>query len=967
MNLLATQQTNIRVDYMKRYLYYAFLCLTLSGCGGGEDDGGSTSSSKKAKAAKACTTPMANGKGELPWDKKTKKYSTTCKVISCNTGYVKNTGTNRCDIPVLGKYVDNLGREKSCKSVGSTPTGGFDTFLANTGAVPTATDCNFSCKSGYVKSVSTYSCNKAKPCAIADGGGQNRWKSATSTYSTTCEVVDCNTGFVKNTGTNSCDIPGTGKYADNGVAKDCSSITGGTGGFNAFAGNTGAVSTPTGCGFSCNTGFVKSGRSCNFPSLGKYVTAGGIEASCDSNSITTEGTAAATWIAGAASTDTTCPFSCTAGYVKDASAGKCKYPTLGYYADAQGAELSCTDISGIPNFNTWVVGAATADDACPFSCASGYTISGRMCRKARPQTLALGTDTSHVLFDNGEVEAWGEVNAFPWRSHIKEDLRSHTPQALVSGGHHQCIILENAGLNHGSLMCWGRNGDGQLGVGDTNSRSTPTAVTATFLGDAGDGTPKTVKSVSAGKLHTCALLNDDTVKCWGKNTTAQIGGGSGGNKTISGSAGDPLSGKASRIAAGGFHTCAVLSDKSVKCWGYNFNSQTGGGTPILGGSNTATEIAMGELSSCAILNNGSVVCWGHLNTSPNLGTKTAIGVAVGAGHACALLKDKTVKCWGKGRNVYGQVGGGTGGSDRVLRGTVGDPLGGQIAIEIVAGYNHTCAIMDSDHSVKCWGKNTDNSGVGFYGQIIGEVAMTGGSDGTGTSAGETAMLTAASTPTATALDSDANGKVCGLAFAGGAILMNKNYNSGGSTTISNVIESMITAIGSSVTMGGTNITLSRKGSDKIEATVNSAVFEGMTLTIYHDDNGGDCTTTRVGINIPLTGGSGAAVAEGLWVISERYTAGSGDMAVNLDSVHLDLGTTDLSKEKIADKIIAEVNGGSWAGKQYKDLPYTATKLDGDSSDGDDCPDNNFCVVFERFFKGTEGNYDIPFGDFDYEH
>ena len=67
--------------------------------------------------------------------------------------------------------------------------------------------------------------------------------------------------------------------------------------------------------------------------------------------------------------------------------------------------------------------------------------------------------------------------------------------------------------------------------------------------------------------------------------------------------------------------------------------------------------------------------------------------------------------------------------------------------------------------------------------------MTGGTNGTGTSTGETATLTAASTPTATALDSDANGKVCGLALASGAILMNKDYNSGGSTTISDVIDS----------------------------------------------------------------------------------------------------------------------------------------------------------------------------------
>ena len=87
-------------------------------------------------------------------------------------------------------------------------------------------------------------------------------------------------------------------------------------------------------------------------------------------------------------------------------------------------------------------------------------------------------------------------------------------------------------------MCWGDNGNGRLGVGDTNSRTTPTAVSV--LGNDVNGDPYTVKSVAAGGNFTCALLNDDTVKCWGSNGWGQIGGGSGGNKTISGTVGGPL-------------------------------------------------------------------------------------------------------------------------------------------------------------------------------------------------------------------------------------------------------------------------------------------------------------------------------------------------------------------------------------------------------------------------------------------
>ncbi len=769
-----------------------------------------------------------------------------------------------------------------------------------------------------------------------------------------------------------CNIPDTGKYADNGVEKDCSPITGGTGGFNAFAVNRGAVATATGCGFSCNTGFVKSGRTCNFPSTGSFVNAQGIEASCDSNPITIEGAAVATWIAGAAATAATCPFSCTAGYAVDSSGRECSFPSLGHYVNNQGTESLCTDISGITGFGSWLEGAATADDACPFSCASGYTMLGRICR--RPEMLALGTETSHILFSNGEVEAWGKVSTSPWRSHIKENLGGNTPQALVSGGHHQCIILKNSTLNHGRLMCWGANDEEQLGVGDTNPRTTPTAVGHTILGDTGGGVPNTVKSVAAGDKYTCALLNDDTVVCWGNNSNGQIGGGSGANNTISGTVGGPLgSGNADRIAVGMKHTCAVLSDKSVQCWGHNRYSQTGGGTPSLGAGKTATEIATGGVISCAILNDASVKCWGHSGSFPNLGVgKTATQIAAGRSHACAILNDKTVSCWGSWEIDYSQIGGGTAASDRVLRGTLGDPLGGQTAIQIAAGYKHTCAVMESDNSVKCWGKNIDNNNSGFYGQIIGEVAMTGGSDGTGTSTGETATLTTASTPTATSLDSDANGQICALTLS--RVLVRDymitgvlRYNTGSGTDISTAIDNLIATIGSPVSIGGTDVTLSRKGSDKIEATVNNAALDGITLAIHHDNDGGGCLNP-VRTDIPLSGASGGAIATGLWVISEDYF-GSGDTTINLDSVHIDLGTSNLTKEKIADKIVADVDvtSGIWAGKQHKDLPYTVTKLDGSSNANDDCPTNDFCVVFDRVFKGTEGNNGIPFGDRDYEH
>ena len=601
----------------------------------------------------------------------------------------------------------------------------------------------------------------------------------------------------------------------------------------------------------------------------------------------------------AVSTATGCEFSCKSGYVKSGRA--CNYPPKGSFVNAQGDELPCNDISSsTPNFGFWVLGAATDADSCPFSCGTGYTVSGRTCTKAIPKMLALGRYSSHVLFDNGEVESWGKVSDHTWRSHIKENLGNNTPQALMAGAFHQCIILKNGGLDHGRLMCWGNNGNGRLGVGDSKNRSTPTAVTINVLGADGNGNPNTVKSVAAGQTHTCAILYDDTVKCWGRNNYGQIGGGGGGistpQKTISGTTvGDPLDGKtASRIAAGSFHTCAILTtDDSVQCWGNNRLGRTGGGT-LLDSDQIAIEaieIAAGERFTCAILKDGSLQCWGSMPPPPSLGGKSATKIAAGGVttslHACAILSDKTVKCWG--HDVYGQKGGGTSGSNRVLRGTSSDPLDGRKASHMAAGGYHTCAIMESDNSVKCWGGNIDViTNDGFYGQIVGEVAMTGGSDGTGTSTGETLTLTADSTPTATSLGSDEHEQICNLTLSGGTLgntwvakeySTSITYNTNNGTSISAAIDNLIKVIGSPVNIAGTNVTLSTTGTDKIAATTDSAVFDGMTLTIYHDDNSGDCTNP-VGTPIALSGGSGAAdKAEGLWVISQDYTydtTGSGD-------------------------------------------------------------------------------------------
>lgn len=195
------------------------------------------------------------------------------------------------------------------------------------------------------------------------------------------------------------------------------------------------------------------------------------------------------------------------------------------------------------------------------------------------------------------------------------------------------------------------------------------------------------KQIVSGDRHTCALLADGTVACWGSNRSGELGDGSTVDRDVP-VAVSSLNG-VTELRAGRDRTCAVLQDETVQCWG-NLSGLAGGdGTSSLVPVAVADSSGVGDPSpayshSCSIPSNGTVACWGS-NASGQLGDGTTVdrpdpvavidlqdakAVAVGEEHSCALLAGGSIKCWGSDHE--GQLGDGA--SDPTVIRAVPEPI-----------------------------------------------------------------------------------------------------------------------------------------------------------------------------------------------------------------------------------------------------------------------------------------------------
>lgn len=349
--------------------------------------------------------------------------------------------------------------------------------------------------------------------------------------------------------------------------------------------------------------------------------------------------------------------------------------------------------------------------------------------------------------------------------------------ALSTSWHTTCGITDA-----GALKCWGNGRLGQLGDAQKHAVAAPqdvpgfesgvTAVAAGWLhgcavkggkafcwGGYGAHPPKevpgftsseTVTALAAGREHTCALLSSGAVRCWGKGDHGQLGDGDASLLHRLDAAGPAVPIPAAKqVVAGGAHTCALVENGDVYCWGEGYNGQIGNGQTAnavqpakVGGLEPSARIAASEQNTCAVSTSGKLRCWGDAwwsqlgandvilaNTPKKLSDATEDGiglVTVGRGHICAQKADKLL-CFGD--RLMRQIGEAPGKklwftpdvADQYFdqRASKPDELKGLPELkDLVAGKKHTCALA-KDGKALCWGE-------GILGQLgNGTVTTTG--------------------------------------------------------------------------------------------------------------------------------------------------------------------------------------------------------------------------------------------------
>ena len=264
--------------------------------------------------------------------------------------------------------------------------------------------------------------------------------------------------------------------------------------------------------------------------------------------------------------------------------------------------------------------------------------------------------------------------SFRVRVGMENKERFMSAKQSSAGFYHSCAIVLND-----KAYCWGSNNNGQLGNGSTTSSRVPVAVNMS-----GVLAGKTIKQISVGEYHTCAVASDDKAYCWGSNNNGQLGNGSttSSRVPVAVNMSGVLAGKTIKQISVEFSTnCVVASDNKTYCWGGNSN---------------------GQLGNDSLTNSNIPVA---VNTSGVLAGKTIKQISAGGDHSCVIASDDKLYCWGFNSN--GELGNNSSVSSSVPVAVNTDGvLAGKVIKQMSAGFSNTCAV-DSGYGIYCWGYNSN--------------------------------------------------------------------------------------------------------------------------------------------------------------------------------------------------------------------------------------------------------------------
>ncbi len=306
--------------------------------------------------------------------------------------------------------------------------------------------------------------------------------------------------------------------------------------------------------------------------------------------------------------------------------------------------------------------------------------------------------------------------------------------SITTGNTFSCALLED-----GAVRCWGFNLQGQLG--QSNTENLGDDETPAEGGDAPLGA--SVVQISANGGHVCAVVDKGALRCWGNAEEGQLGYGNvdhvGDDEPPSIAGNVDVGAMVTQVAAGGHHTCALLTTGAIRCWGQGSFGALGYGntdsigddeTPVSGGDvlvgGTVTQVTAGTEHSCALLATGNVRCWGSGSFGRlGYGNVNAVGddetagtagdvnvgatveqIVAGGAHTCVILDGGAVRCWG--RNTSGELGYAStlAVGDNETPASAGNvDVGGPVS-QLALGMNHTCAVLEGG-ALRCWGRNLE--------------------------------------------------------------------------------------------------------------------------------------------------------------------------------------------------------------------------------------------------------------------